>query len=149
VRAVVQRVTQASVTVSGETIGAIGPGLVVLLGVADGDGPADLEYVASKVAGLRVFRDEAGKMNLSVVDTGGAVLVVSQFTLLGDVRRGRRPAFDGAAPPSSAHAIYEAFIGRLRTEGLTVECGQFQADMQVALVNEGPVTILIDSRRTF
>jgi D-tyrosyl-tRNA(Tyr) deacylase len=149
VRAVVQRVTQASVTVSGETIGAIGPGLVVLLGVADGDGPADLEYVASKVAGLRVFRDEAGKMNLSVVDTGGAVLVVSQFTLLGDVRRGRRPAFDGAAPPSSARAIYEAFIGRLRAAGLTVESGQFQAEMLVALVNEGPVTILIDSRRTF
>lgn len=148
-RAVVQRVTQASVTVSGETIGAIGPGLVVLLGVADGDGPADIEYVASKVAGLRVFRDEAGKMNLSVVDTGGAVLVVSQFTLLGDVRRGRRPAFDGAAPPSSARAIYEAFIGRLRAAGLTVESGQFQAEMLVALVNEGPVTILIDSRRTF
>lgn len=148
-RAVVQRVTQASVTVSGRTIGAIGPGLVVLLGVADGDGPADIEYVASKVAGLRVFSDEAGKMNLSVVDTGGAVLVVSQFTLLGDVRRGRRPAFDGAAPPSSARAIYEALIGRLRAAGLTVESGQFQAEMSVALVNEGPVTILIDSRRTF
>lgn len=148
-RAVVQRVTQASVTVSGETIGAIGAGLVVLLGVADGDGPADIEYVASKVAGLRVFRDDAGKMNLSVVDTSGAVLVISQFTLLGDVRRGRRPAFDGAAPPSSAHAIYDAFIGRLRAAGVTVESGRFQAEMQVALVNEGPVTILIDSRRTF
>lgn len=148
-RAVVQRVTHASVTVAGETVGAIGPGLLVFLGVADGDGPADIEYVASKVAGLRVFRDEAGRMNRSVADTGGSVLVVSQFTLLGDVRRGRRPAFDGAAPPSRAHAIYEAFIGRLRTDGLTVACGQFQADMQVALVNDGPVTILIDSRRTF
>jgi D-tyrosyl-tRNA(Tyr) deacylase len=137
------------VTVAGETVGAIGPGLLVFLGVADGDGPADIEYVASKVAGLRVFRDEAGRMNRPVADTGGSVLVVSQFTLLGDVRRGRRPAFDGAAPPSRAHAIYEAFIGRLRADGLTVECGQFQADMQVALVNDGPVTILIDSRRTF
>lgn len=148
-RAVVQRVSQASVTVDGHTVGAIGHGLLVLLGVADGDGPADIEYVASKVAGLRVFGDEAGRMNLSVVDIGGAVLVVSQFTLLGDVRRGRRPAFDGAAPPSSAHTIYETFIDRLRTDGLTVACGQFQADMQVALVNDGPVTILIDSRRTF
>jgi D-tyrosyl-tRNA(Tyr) deacylase len=149
VRAVVQRVSRASVSVGEDTIGTIGHGLLVLLGVADGDGPADIEYVASKVAGLRVFGDEAGRMNLSVVDTGGSVLVVSQFTLLGDVRRGRRPAFDGAAPPSSAHTIYEAFIGRLRADGLTVACGQFQADMQVALVNDGPVTILIDSRRTF
>jgi D-tyrosyl-tRNA(Tyr) deacylase len=149
VRAVVQRVTQASVTVSGTTIGAIGPGLLVLLGVADGDGPADIEYVASKVAGLRVFPDETGRMNHSVVETGGAVLVISQFTLLGDVRRGRRPAFDDAAPPSSARAIYEAFIGRLRADGLTVASGQFQAEMMVSLVNEGPVTILIDSRRTF
>jgi D-tyrosyl-tRNA(Tyr) deacylase len=117
--------------------------------VADGDGPADIEYVASKVAGLRVFPDETGRMNHSVVETGGAVLVISQFTLLGDVRRGRRPAFDDAAPPSSARAIYEAFIGRLRADGLTVASGQFQAEMMVSLVNEGPVTILIDSRRTF
>ena len=130
-------------------MGAIGAGLVVLLGVADGDGPADLEYVASKVTGLRVFRDAEGRMNRSVVETGGSVLVVSQFTLMGDVRRGRRPAFDTAAPPSSAHAVYDAFVVRLRHAKLTVETGQFQADMQVALVNDGPVTILIDSRRTF
>lgn len=148
-RAVVQRVSQATVRVGEGTVGTIGHGLLVLLGVADGDGPADIEYVASKVAGLRVFPDETGRMNLSVIDTVGAVLVVSQFTLLGDVRRGRRPAFDGAAPPSSARTIYETFIGRLRADGLTVACGQFQADMQVALVNDGPVTILIDSRRTF
>ena len=148
-RAVVQRVLHASVTVAGETVGAIGPGLLVFLGVADGDGPADIEYVTSKVSGLRVFRDADGRMNRSVVETGGGVLVVSQFTLLGDVRRGRRPAFDGAAPPSSAGVIYEACITRLRAEGLTVACGRFQADMQVALVNDGPVTILLDSRRSF
>jgi D-tyrosyl-tRNA(Tyr) deacylase len=149
VRAVVQRVSRASVTVEGNTVGAIEAGLLVFLGVAEGDGPADIEYVTSKVAGLRVFRDDEGRMNRSVVEMGGAVLVVSQFTLLGDVRRGRRPAFDGAAPPSSARAMYEAVITRLRETGLTVASGQFQADMQVALVNDGPVTILIDSRRTF
>lgn len=148
-RAVVQRVSRASVTVAGDVVGAIDQGLLVLIGVADGDGPADIEYVTSKVAGLRVFRDDEGRMNRSVVEVGGAVLVVSQFTLLGDVRRGRRPAFDGAAPPSSAHAMYEAFIARLRDTGLTVASGQFQADMQVALVKDGPVTIVIDSRRTF
>lgn len=148
-RAVVQRVSRASVTVEGNTVGAIEAGLLVFLGVAEGDGPADIEYVTSKVAGLRVFRDDEGRMNRSVVEMGGAVLVVSQFTLLGDVRRGRRPAFDGAAPPSSARAMYEAVITRLRETGLTVASGQFQADMQVALVNDGPVTILIDSRRTF
>lgn len=148
-RAVVQRVSRASVTVEGNTVGAIEAGLLVFLGVAEGDGPADIEYVTSKVAGLRVFRDDEGRMNRSVVEMRGAVLVVSQFTLLGDVRRGRRPAFDGAAPPSSARAMYEAVITRLRETGLTVASGQFQADMQVALVNDGPVTILIDSRRTF
>jgi len=149
VRVVVQRVTNASVSVAGETVGAIGPGLLVLLGVADGDGPADIDYVASKVAGLRVFRDADGRMNRSVVEVGGSLLVVSQFTLLGDVRRGRRPAFDGAAAPSRAAEVYEACVSRFRAEGIPVECGRFQADMQVALVNDGPVTILIDSRRTF
>ncbi|ODS59502.1 MAG: D-tyrosyl-tRNA(Tyr) deacylase [Acidobacteria bacterium SCN 69-37] len=148
-RAVVQRVSQASVTVDGTIVGAIEAGLLVLLGVAEDDGPADIAYVASKVAGLRVFRDEAGRMNRSVTETGGALLVVSQFTLLGDVRRGRRPAFDMAASPSRAHELYDAVVDRLRRDGLTVATGRFQADMRVALVNDGPVTILIDSRRTF
>ena len=148
-RAVGQRVSQASVTVDGTIVGAIEAGLLVLLGVAEDDGPADIAYVASKVAGLRVFRDEAGRMNRSVTETGGALLVVSQFTLLGDVRRGRRPAFDMAASPSRAHELYDAVVDRLRRDGLTVATGRFQADMRVALVNDGPVTILIDSRRTF
>jgi D-tyrosyl-tRNA(Tyr) deacylase len=149
VRAVVQRVSSASVTVAGQAIGTIGAGLLVFVGVAEGDGPTDVEYVASKVAGLRVFRDAEGRMNLSVAEAGGALLLVSQFTLLGDARRGRRPAFDAAAPPSHAQGIYEAVVARLRAMDLVVECGQFQADMQVALVNEGPVTILLDSRRVF
>jgi D-tyrosyl-tRNA(Tyr) deacylase len=149
VRAVVQRVRSATVHVNDERVGAIGPGLLVFLGVADGDGPADIEYITSKVAGLRVFRDTEGRMNLAVGESGGAVLVVSQFTLMGDVRRGRRPAFDAAAPPEAARALYEAFVARLRQTGLTVETGRFQADMQVSLVNDGPVTILVDSRRLF
>lgn len=148
-RAVVQRVLRASVTVDGAVCAAIEAGLLVLVGVASGDGPADLDYVASKVAELRVFADEAGKMNRSVIDTGGAVLVVSQFTLLGDVRRGRRPAFDAAETPERARELYEAFVARLRARGLTVATGQFQAHMQVALVNDGPVTLLVDSRREF
>lgn len=148
-RAVVQRVRSATVHVNDERVGAIGPGLLVFLGVADGDGPADIEYITSKVAGLRVFRDTEGRMNLAVGESGGAVLVVSQFTLMGDVRRGRRPAFDAAAPPEAARALYEAFVARLRQTGLTVETGRFQADMQVSLVNDGPVTILVDSRRLF
>jgi D-tyrosyl-tRNA(Tyr) deacylase len=149
VRAVVQRVAEASVTVDGDLVGSIGRGLCVFAGVAADDGPADVEYVASKIAGLRVFRDEADRMNRSVVDAGGSVLVVSQFTLLGDVRRGRRPAFDGAAPPSAARELYDALVDRLRMLGLTVATGRFQADMRVALVNDGPVTILLDSRRVF
>lgn len=148
-RAVVQRVASASVSVEGVVVGEIGRGLLVLAGVADGDGPADIEYIASKVAGLRVFRDAADRMNLSVGEVGGSVLVVSQFTLLGDVRRGRRPAFDGAAPPASARRLYEALIERLAGSGVPVHGGRFQADMQVALVNDGPVTILLDSRRLF
>jgi D-tyrosyl-tRNA(Tyr) deacylase len=149
VRAVVQRVSAASVTIAGQIVGTIQAGLVVLVGVADGDGPADVAYVASKVAGLRVFRDDDGRMNRSVSETGGALLVVSQFTLLGDVRRGRRPAFDAAAPPSTARDLYESLVRQLQASGLTVACGQFQADMQVSLVNDGPVTILLDSRRAF
>jgi len=149
VRAVVQRVSSASVTVEGQIVAAIGPGLLVLAGVAGGDGPADVEYIASKVAGLRIFRDADDRMNLSVSDVGGEILVVSQFTLLGDVRRGRRPAFDAAAPPDSARALYESLLERLRATGVPVHSGRFQADMQVSLVNDGPVTILLDSRRLF
>lgn len=148
-RAVIQRVAEAAVTVDGERVGAIGQGLLVFVGVADGDGPTDIEYMASKIAGLRIFRDADGRMNLSVSDVGGAVLVVSQFTLLGDVRRGRRPAFDGAAPPAAARTIYDALILRMRDDGIAVASGRFQADMDVSLVNDGPVTILLDSRRAF
>ena len=148
-RAVVQRVSSASVAVDGLVVGAIETGLLVFVGVADDDGPADIDYVASKVTGLRVFHDDDGRMNRSVSEVGGSLLVVSQFTLLGDVRRGRRPAFDGAAPPSTARVLYDALLSRLLASGLTVMSGQFQADMKVSLVNDGPVTILLDSRRTF
>jgi D-tyrosyl-tRNA(Tyr) deacylase len=148
-RAVIQRVTRAEVRVAGAIVGAIDTGLVVLVGVASGDGPADLDYAASKIAGLRVFPDDDGQMNRSVAEAGGALLVVSQFTLLGDVRRGRRPAFDAAEAPPKARDMYEALIDRLRATGLRVEAGQFQAHMAVELVNDGPVTILVDSRRVF
>jgi D-aminoacyl-tRNA deacylase len=149
VRAVLQRVSSASVTVGGREVGAIDIGLVVLLGVERGDGPADRDYIVSKIREVRIFPDTAGKMNLSVIDAGGAVLVVSQFTLCGDVRKGRRPSFDGAAPPADAKLLYEDTVRSLREAGLRVETGEFQAMMQVALVNDGPVTILLDSRRTF
>jgi D-tyrosyl-tRNA(Tyr) deacylase len=149
VRAVVQRVSRASVTIAGEIAGAIDTGLVVFVGVAEGDGSADIDYTASKVLELRIFPDEQGRMNRSVTDVGGAVLAVSQFTLMGDVRRGRRPGFDAAAPPATARPLYDAFVARLQTSGLPIATGVFQADMDVALVNDGPVTILIDSRRTF
>ncbi len=148
-RCVIQRVSSASVSVDGQTVGRIGEGLLVLVGVAAGDGPADIEYVASKIEGLRIFADDHGKMNRSVVETAGSVLLVSQFTLLGDARRGRRPAFDGAAPPEAARAIYEALAARLRGGGLPVETGVFQAHMAVSLVGDGPVTILLDSARGF
>lgn len=121
----------------------------MLIGVADGDGPADTEYVVSKTRDLRVFDDDQGRMNRSVVDVGGAVLVVSQFTLMGDARKGRRPAFDDAAPPDVARQLYEDVVARLRATGLNVETGVFQARMRVELVNDGPVTILLDSKRTF
>jgi D-tyrosyl-tRNA(Tyr) deacylase len=149
VRAVLQRVSSASVTVDGRSTGTIAHGLLVLLGVEHGDGPSDRDYIVSKVRDVRIFADEAGKMNLSTGDAGGAVLVVSQFTLCGDVRKGRRPSFDGAAPPAEARLLYEDVVRALRDTGLRVETGEFQATMQVSLVNEGPVTILLDSRRTF
>jgi D-tyrosyl-tRNA(Tyr) deacylase len=148
-RAVVQRVARATVTVDGDVVGAIDHGLLVYLGAARGDGPADLEYVASKVAGLRVFENDAGQMDLAVSDVGGAVLVVSQFTLFGDVRRGRRPSFTDAAEPDDANVLYEAFVANLRARGLPVETGRFRASMIVDAAVRGPVTILLDSRKTF
>ena len=136
-------------TVDGRSTGTIAHGLLVLLGVQQGDGPSDRDYVVSKVRDVRIFSDEAGKMNLSIGEAGGAVLVVSQFTLCGDVRKGRRPSFDGAAPPAEAKLLYDDAVRALRDAGLRVETGEFQATMQVTLVNDGPVTILLDSRRTF
>lgn len=148
-RAVVQRVSRAKVTVNEWTSGEIGLGLLVLLGVGHGDAEADVEYLAQKVIGLRIFEDTEGKMNRSVVDVGGSVLAVSQFTLYGDVRRGKRPSFDDAAPPDQARRLYELFVQRIQASGLRCEIGRFQEMMQVELVNEGPVTILLDSRKAF
>jgi len=148
-RCVVQRVSRASVTVEGHVTGEIGKGFLVLLGIEEGDGEADMRYLADKVAGLRVFEDANGKMNLSVQDVGGAVLAVSQFTLLGDARHGRRPSFIAAARPETAIPLYEGFCACLRAVGLRVETGVFQAHMDVALVNDGPVTILLDSKKGF
>lgn len=148
-RAVIQRVTSARVTVDARLTGEIGAGLLVLVGVDDGDGAGDVQYIASKIRDLRIFADEAGKMNRSVLDCQGGVLVVSQFTLSGDARNGRRPSFASAAPPQIARALYEDVVRELRTSGLRVETGEFQAMMQVSLVNDGPVTILLDSRKTF
>jgi D-tyrosyl-tRNA(Tyr) deacylase len=149
VRAVVQRVSRAKVTVDGELTGEIGPGLLVLLGVGREDTEGDAVYLAEKIAGLRIFEDEQGKMNRSVQDAGGSVLAVSQFTLYGDVRRGKRPSFDAAAPTEKARQLYEFFVEQIRAGGLRCETGRFQAMMQVELVNEGPVTILLDSRKMF
>lgn len=146
-RAVVQRVSRASVKVDGNTVGEIGAGLLVLLGVAQDDSEADGDYLAEKITGLRIFEDADGKMNLSVLDTHGSLLAVSQFTLLGDVRRGKRPSFDAAARPEQAKKLYEYFIERVRAEGLRCETGTFQAMMKVELANEGPVTILLDSKK--
>ena len=149
-RAVVQRVSSARVLVDGRVVGEIGRGLLVLLGVGRDDTPADVVYAAAKVRELRVFEGADGKpMDQPVTAVGGAILVVSQFTLYGDVRRGRRPSFDAAAAPAGARELYEAFVRELRTAGLSVSTGEFQAMMQVELVNDGPVTILVDSRRTF
>jgi D-tyrosyl-tRNA(Tyr) deacylase len=148
-RAVLQRVSRASVSTDGRVVGRIGRGLVALVGVAAGDGPADVAYVATKVREVRVFPDDAGRMNRSVEEIGGGVLVVSQFTLMGDARKGRRPAFDAAEAPDRAREAYEALVADLRQSGMTVETGVFQADMQLDLVNDGPVTVLLDSRRAF
>ncbi|MGD0598588.1 MAG: D-aminoacyl-tRNA deacylase [Terriglobales bacterium] len=148
-RAVVQRVSRARVTVKGETAGEIGLGLLVLLGVGAGDTRTEAEYLVEKTIGLRIFEDAGGKMNLSVAEVGGALLVVSQFTLYGDARRGKRPSFDGAAPPEQARELYEYFVEKVRASGVRLETGRFQETMQVELVNEGPVTILLDSGKAF
>jgi D-tyrosyl-tRNA(Tyr) deacylase len=149
VRAVVTRVTSASVSVGGRVVGSIADGLLVLLGVAHVDAPADAHALAKKIVELRIFRDDAGAMNRSVTEAGGAVLVVSQFTLLGDARRGRRPSFIAAAAPEHGRALYEGFVEALRASGRPVETGIFGATMQVASVNDGPVTILIDTEKAF
>ncbi|HLW86405.1 MAG TPA: D-aminoacyl-tRNA deacylase [Candidatus Sulfotelmatobacter sp.] len=148
-RAVVQRVSSAKVTVKGNIAGEIGLGLVILLGVGHADTEADAAYLAEKISGLRVFEDDQGKMNRSVQDVGGSVLAVSQFTLYGDVRRGKRPSFDAAAPPERARQLYEFFVERIRAASLRCETGRFQEMMKVELVNEGPVTILLDSAKEF
>lgn len=148
-RAVVQRVTRASVSVDGQIVGAIGPGLAVLVGVAAGDTAASAASLADKVVGLRVFEDEAGKMNRALAEVGGALLAVSQFTLLGDVRKGRRPSFSAAMAPEPAQVLFDAFCAECEKLGARVERGRFRAEMLVELVNDGPVTILIDSERAF
>lgn len=148
-RAVVQRVKSARVEVAGEVTGAIDLGLVAFVGAAEGDTQADLDYVLGKVVGLRVFPDEAGKMSRALADAGGSLLVVSQFTVFGDVRRGLRPSFDGAMEPVGAERMYEDFVRLARARGIRVETGRFRADMRVFVENDGPVTILIDSRRLF
>lgn len=148
-RAVIQRVEQASVSVEGEIKGQVGAGFLVLIGVEEGDGEADFKYIADKVPNLRVFEDDQGKMNRSLLDVGGEVLAVSQFTLLGDARGGRRPSFIAAARPETANPMYERLVAHWRTQGIRVETGVFGAHMKVSLVNDGPVTILLDSRRQF
>lgn len=146
-RAVVQRVTRASVTVDGEVVGQIGRGCLVLLGVAGDDTETDADYLAEKTAGLRYFEDADGKMNASLADVGGAMLVVSQFTLYGDCRKGRRPSFTDAAPTDLAERLYEYFVQQVRRQGIAVETGRFRAMMQVELVNDGPVTLVLESRK--
>jgi D-aminoacyl-tRNA deacylase len=148
-RAVVQRVSRASVTVDGQIVGKIERGLLVFLGVTHADTEASADYLADKISGLRIFEDDAGKMNLSLIDIGAAVLAVSQFTLYGDVRKGKRPSFDEAARPERALKLYEYFVERVRALGLRCQTGVFQAMMQVELVNDGPVTILLDSEKSF
>ena len=148
-RAVVQRVSRCRVTVEGKTAGEIGPGLLVLLGVGKNDNEAAADYLAEKIIGLRILEDDAGKMNLSVLDKGAEMLVVSQFTLYGDVRRGKRPSFDDAARPGDARRLYEYFLAKIRSAGLRCETGEFQSMMDVELVNDGPVTVILDSERLF
>jgi D-tyrosyl-tRNA(Tyr) deacylase len=147
-RIVLQRVKSARVDVAGETVGSIGVGLVILLGVTQTDKPEDADYLAGKVIQLRIFPDEAGRMNRSLVEARGSLLVVSQFTLYGDCRKGRRPSFDRAAPPEQARALYEHFIQRLKSSNITVENGVFQAEMEIHLINQGPVTFILDSNRS-
>jgi D-tyrosyl-tRNA(Tyr) deacylase len=148
-RAVVQRVSRASVKAKGAVVGEIQLGLLVLLAVAQDDTEGDADYLADKIAGLRIFEDADGKMNRAVADAGGAVLAVSQFTLYGDVRRGKRPSFDAAARPEQAVRLYECFVGKIRAAGLRCETGKFQEMMEVEMVNDGPVTILLDSKKLF
>jgi D-tyrosyl-tRNA(Tyr) deacylase len=148
-KAVLQRVTKASVSVAGEVVGSIGPGLVVLVGVANGDTEKDARYLVQKTVELRIFPDDAGKFNLSALDIKGELLVVSQFTLLADTRKGRRPSFVEAAPPAQAEGLFEQFVAAARASGLKVETGRFQQYMLVEIHNDGPVTILLDSREKF
>ncbi len=148
-RAVIQRVNAARVEVKAEVAGQIEDGLVVFLGVGREDGPADSDYLAGKIAGLRIFEDTEGLMNLSVQDTGGAILSISQFTLFGDCRKGRRPGFSAAAPPEQAEELYEHFTENLRRQGIAVAKGRFQAEMRIIVDNDGPVTILLDSKKQF
>lgn len=143
-KAVIQRVTSASVAVEGKTVGAIGQGILVLLGVEKGDAEAQADWLAEKIAGLRIFSDPAGKMNRSIQESGGSLLVVSQFTLAGNCAKGKRPSFDTAAPPEEGKRLYEYFVQAARRAGLPVETGIFQADMQVSLVNDGPVTFILE-----
>jgi D-tyrosyl-tRNA(Tyr) deacylase len=145
VRALIQRVANASVTVGREVVGSIGPGLVVLVGISREDGPEEAEYVVAKTVNLRIFNDEAGRFNLSALDTGAELLVVSQFTLYGDTRRGRRPSFVDAAPPEEAEALFAHTVSLFRRTGLSVATGRFQAHMTVSIENDGPVTIMLDS----
>jgi len=149
VKALLQRVTKASVSVGGEVVGSIGPGLVVFVGVANGDSEKDVQYLAEKTTGLRIFDDGQGKLNLSVQDIGGELLLVSQFTLLADTRKGRRPSFTDAAPPTRAEALFNQFVEQVRATGLKVATGRFQQYMQVEIHNDGPVTIMLDSREKF
>jgi D-tyrosyl-tRNA(Tyr) deacylase len=148
-RAVIQRVASARVTVDGRETGVIGPGLLVLLGVHSNDENRDVSWLAEKTVNLRIFEDNEGKMNLSLLDTGGAILIVSQFTLLGDCRKGRRPSWSSAAPPETANRLYQDFIAAVDNFGITTESGEFQAMMEVSLVNSGPVTMLLDSHKQF
>ena len=148
-RAVIQRVSRARVNIGDETVGEIAAGMVVLLGVGKNDKRADVEYLAEKILNLRIFPDQDGKMNRSLQETAGEMLVVSQFTLYGDVRRGRRPSYADAADPEKARALYEQFVELVRSAGIRIETGVFQAMMQVALTNDGPVTILLDSEKAF
>ena len=148
-RAVIQRVTSASVEIDNKTVGSINKGLMVLLGVGKSDTEADMKYIADKMLGLRIFEDENEKMNLDVKDVGGELLIVSQFTLYGDCRKGRRPSFDPAMPPKEANELYERFVEYVKQSGLKVQTGEFGADMKVSLVNDGPVTLCLDSTKLF